>query len=463
MAIFHKHYMWLKKIMYLCNLFQKFNKMEIVIKIIQLLLCLSLLVIVHEFGHFIAAKIFKTRVEKFYLFFNPWFSICKFKIGETEYGIGWIPLGGYVKIAGMIDESMDTEQMKQPPQPYEFRSKPAWQRLIIMLGGVIMNIIAAMIIYICLLFHYGEQYLPTDNVKYGITTNEIAYDMGLRNGDKIISLDNVKIESFYKIPEAILLDQPKTIQVERDGKIIDIDVSDEAIGKLIKSDGGFISPRMPFIVGGFGEDSPAQASGMLVNDRIIGIGGQKTEFFDQFKEAILNYKNTDTDIVVLRGSDTMDFKIHIPEEAVIGVYASSTNIFEFAEKSYTFWQAIPAGCAKAFTTVGSYLKQLKLLFNPEVKAYESIGSFITIGSIFPGTWDWQSFWHLTAFISIILAVMNLLPIPGLDGGHVLFVLVEMISGRKPSDKFLERAQTVGMILLLALFALAMWNDITRFF
>ncbi|MDD4142718.1 MAG: RIP metalloprotease RseP [Bacteroidales bacterium] len=436
--------------------------MEIFIKIVQLLLCLSILVILHEFGHFITAKIFGARVEKFYLFFNPWFSLCKFKIGETEYGIGWIPLGGYVKISGMIDESMDTEQMKQPPQPYEFRSKPAWQRLIIMLGGVIMNILTAIVIYICLIAHYGETYLPTQNVKYGITVDSLGYELGLRNGDKILSLDNEVVESFYKIPEELLLNDVKTIQVERDGKKIDLPVTDEMIGKLINAKGSFISPRIPFYVGAFGENSPAQNAGLQVNDKIIGIGDKETEFFDEFKDAIPAYKNQEVDISVVRDNDTLQYPVVIGEDGTIGVYVTAAGVFDFAEKSYTVWQAIPAGCAKAFTSIGSYLKQLKLLFNPQVKAYESVGSFITIGSIFPGTWDWQSFWTLTAFISIILAIMNIIPIPGLDGGHVLFVLVEMITGRKPSDKFLEYAQTVGMILILALFALAMWNDISRF-
>ncbi|MDR2084862.1 MAG: RIP metalloprotease RseP [Bacteroidales bacterium] len=490
--------------------------MVVFIKIVQLLLCLSILVIVHEFGHFIAAKIFKVRVEKFYLFFNPKFSILRAKkikgkwqfkffsknvINErpkhdedgniltdskgrviyeptpikelsddnwgkypetTEWGIGWVPLGGYVKIAGMIDESMDTEQLKQDPQKHEFRSKPAWQRLIIMLAGVIMNVIAAMVIYIGLLFTYGEMYLPTENVKYGITVDSLGYEMGLRNGDRILSIDNEEVESFYKIPEVILLEQASTIQVLRDGEKVDIALPQETIGKLVSAKEFFMSPRVPFIVGAFAEDSPAKEAGLETNDRIIGINDQYFDFFDEYRPELQKHKNQDITLNVVRSNDTIDINMFLPENALLGVYITSAGVFDFAEKEYSFFQAIPAGCAKAFTGISSYLKQLKLLFSPDVKAYESVGSFITIGSIFPGTWDWQAFWQLTAFISIILAIMNLLPIPALDGGHVIFTLYEMITGRKPSDRFLEIAQIIGMLLIFALFALAMWNDITRF-
>ncbi|MDL2239732.1 RIP metalloprotease RseP, partial [Bacteroidales bacterium OttesenSCG-928-L14] len=380
----------------------------------------------------------------------------------TEWGIGWVPLGGYVKIAGMIDESMDMEQMKNEPQHYEFRSKPAWQRLIIMLGGIIMNIVAAMVIYIGLLAAYGEAYLPTDNVKYGITVDSLGYEMGLRTGDKILSIDNNKVESFYKIPEEILLEQASTIQVLRDGEKVNVTIPQETMGKIVKAQELFMSPRIPFNVGGFSEDSPAKIAGIEVNDRIIGINHNYMDFFDEYKPELQKYANQDIIVSVIRNNDTLDYPVHLSEEALLGVFVTASGVFDFAEKNYSFFEAVPAGCAKAFTGIGSYLKQLKLLFSPEVKAYESVGSFITIGSIFPGTWDWQAFWQLTAFISIILAIMNLLPIPALDGGHVIFTLYEMITRRKPSDKFLEYAQIIGMLLIFALFALAMWNDITRF-
>ncbi len=437
--------------------------MDIFIKVVQLILCLSLLVFIHELGHFLAAKMFKIRVEKFYLFFNPGFSLFKFKIGETEYGMGWLPFGGYVKIAGMIDESMDTDQMKEPPKPYEFRSKPAWQRLIVMLAGIIMNIIAAIFIYIGLLSHYGEQYLPTESVNnYGIMVDSLGYELGFRDGDKIISIDDEQVKSFYDIPEKLLLDDVEYVKVERNNSIVEIPMNKQKVGKMVQAQGVFISPRFPFIVGGFGEESLAKDAGMIEGDRIIAINDVKTEYFDEFKKEIENHINQDIVVKALRGTDTVSFAISLENEPLIGVYPTTAGIFEFADKNYTFLEAIPAGFVKTFTTMGSYLKQLKLLFSKEVKAYKSLGSFITIGSIFPGTWQWQVFWNLTAFISIILAVMNLLPIPALDGGHVLFVLYEIIFRKKPGDKFLERAQMVGMFILLALVALAMWNDFTRF-
>jgi len=437
--------------------------MDIFIKVVQLLLCLSLLVFVHELGHFIAAKIFKIRVEKFYLFFNPGFSLFKFTIGETEYGMGWLPFGGYVNIAGMIDESMDTEQMKEPPKPYEFRSKPAWQRLIVMLAGILMNIIAAIVIYIGLLSHYGEQYLPTESVNaYGIMVDSLGYNLGFRDGDKIISIDDEKVESFYDIPEKLLLDDVEYVKVDRNDSILQIPMNKQKVGKMVQAKEAFLSPRFPFIVGDFSEDSPAQKAGMVVGDKIIAINDVQTEYFDEFKKEIGNYANEDIVVKAMRENDTVSLIIPIADEPLIGVYPTTAGLFEIANKDYTFFEAIPAGFVKTFTTMGSYFKQLKLLFSKEVKAYKSLGSFITIGSIFPGVWQWQVFWNLTAFISIILAVMNILPIPALDGGHVLFVLYEIIFRKKPGDKFLERAQMVGMFILLALVALAIWNDLTRF-
>lgn len=439
--------------------------MDILIKVLQLLLSLSILVVFHEFGHFITAKAFKVRVEKFYLFFNPWFSLFKFKIKDTEYGMGWLPLGGYVKIAGMIDESMDKEQMKQPPQPYEFRSKPAYQRLIIMLGGVTVNILLAMAIYISLLAIHGEEYLPVSEVKYGIVADSLGMEMGLMNGDKIITIDNVVIEDFHKITEAIVLDEAKTIQVMRNGVEQNIVLPEGIIPKLLKHETPFISYRIPFIVGGFAEESPAKNAGIIEKDHIIGINNIEAPFFDQFKETIADYKGEEVSVTVLRGSDTLRFPVQISEEGLIGVSPIVQLDYYFAlhQKDYNFIEAIPAGITKTFKGIGSYLKQLKLLVQPETKAYESIGSFITIGSIFPSTWDWQIFWRLTAFLSIMLAILNVLPIPALDGGHVLFLLFEIISGRKPTEKFMEIAQVVGMVILLALFVLAMGNDIMRLF
>lgn len=439
--------------------------MDILIKVLQLLLSLSILVVFHEFGHFITAKAFKVRVEKFYLFFNPWFSLFKFKIKDTEYGMGWLPLGGYVKIAGMIDESMDKEQMKQPPQDYEFRSKPAYQRLIIMLGGVTVNIILAMVIYISLLAIHGEEYLPVSEVKYGIVADSLGIEMGLMNGDKIITIDNVVVEDFHRITEAIVLDEAKTIQVMRNGVATEIVLPDGIVPKLLKHETPFISYRIPFVVGGFAENSPAQHAGIIKNDHIIGINNIEAPFFDQFKTSIADFKGKEVSITVLRDNDTLRFPVQISEEGLIGVAPVAQLDYYFAlhQKDYNFIEAIPAGINKTFKGIGSYLKQLKLLVQPETKAYESIGSFITIGSIFPSTWDWQIFWRLTAFLSIMLAILNVLPIPALDGGHVLFLLFEIISGKKPTEKFMEIAQVIGMIILLGLFVLAMGNDIMRLF
>lgn len=439
--------------------------MDIVIKITQLLLSLSILVIFHEFGHFIAAKIFKTRVEKFYLFFNPWFSLFKFRYKDTEYGMGWLPLGGYVKIAGMIDESLDREAMKQEPQPWEFRSKPAWQRLIIMIGGVTVNVLLAFAIYIGILALWGEQYLPTSQVnKYGIVADSLATEMGLRNGDKILSVNGKYVSDFNKIPMVLILEEAKTMEVERDGKTVDINIPEGTLGKLIKKrDPDFIVPRFPFEVAAFGSQSTAKDAGIQVHDRIISVDGKPTTYFDEFSSEVKKHKGETVSAVIVRGQDTINYELPVSDAGFVGIYPDATKYFQFEEKNYNLLQAIPAGFVKTYNGIGNYLKQLKLLFSPEVKAYESVGGFITIGSIFPGTWDWPAFWRLTAFLSIMLAILNLLPIPALDGGHVMFLVYEIISGRKPSDKFMEYAQIAGMIILFGLLIFANGNDIIRLF
>jgi len=439
--------------------------MVILIKVAQLLLSLSILVIFHEFGHFLAARIFKTRVEKFYLFFDPWFSLFKFKKGDTEYGVGWLPLGGYVKISGMIDESMDKEAMKLPAQPYEFRAKPSWQRLIIMLGGVTVNVLLAIGIYVVMLSWWGEQYLPNSQVKYGITVDTLGQKLGLRNGDKILTLDNKPIEDFFRIPATIILENVQTIQVERDSQKVDVVIPRQLISEIVKHKSpDFISVRIPFEAADFTPGSAAKKAGMLAGDRIIGVNGQKTLYYDEFKSVILKHKNEKVNIQVLRGTDTVALPIQTSDRGLIGVATKlPTGYFTFKEYHYNIFQAIPAGTVKAYEKTADYLKSLKLLFNPEVKAYESVGGFITIGSIFPSVWDWESFWSLTAFLSLMLAVLNILPIPALDGGHVMFLLYEIITGRKPSDKFMEYAQITGMVLLFALLIFANGNDIVKLF
>ncbi|MDZ7740110.1 MAG: RIP metalloprotease RseP [Bacteroidales bacterium] len=437
--------------------------MVVLIKILQFILSLSLIVIVHEMGHFLFAKLFKTRVEKFYLFFDAWFSLFKFKKGETEYGIGWLPLGGYVKISGMIDESMDRDQMKRPPEPYEFRAKSSGQRLMIMLGGVVFNFIMAMVLYIMVLFAWGETYLPTENVKYGIVTDSLGHEMGLRNGDKIVSVDGNEIENFYHIMSDILLNEREQITVERDGRLVDIEIDKKYIQYLIKGQGRIEArlPFMPFEVSGFQEESPAREAGMKVGDKLVGIDGKEFRFNDEYVNYLSDKKGNDITANILRGDDSLAIDLRTTEEGMIGIVRDPSGILELKTLRYGFLESIPAGISKGFKTMKDYLKQFRLIFSKGTKAYESLGGFITIGSIFPGIWNWQAFWELTAFLSIILAILNILPIPALDGGHVMFLLYEVITGRKPSDKFLEYAQITGMIILLALLLYANGNDIMR--
>ena len=480
--------------------------MTILIKVLQFFLSLSILIFIHELGHFLAAKAFKTRVDKFYLFFDWGFSLfrCKKVNGKwrfkffsknvpesytvTEYkdaagkkqtkyepidlntladGIGWFPLGGYNKIAGMVDESMDKSQMQQPPQSWEFRSKPAWQRFIIMIAGVTMNVLLAFVIYIGLLAHEGETYLPTAEVnKYGISVDSLGYAFGLRDGDKILAVDGKYIEEFQEIPMQIILEKAKTIEVERNGKDTLINLPEDALTQLLsKQDAGFISYRTPFVVAEVMDNSAAQAGGLQAGDAIIGINDLETLYYQDFVKQIKQFKNQDISVKVVRAGDTLALPMHLPEEGVIGAYCKTylTDYFDLETKEYTFWQAIPAGFAKTFDGLSDYWKQVKLIFNPKTKAYESVGGFISIGSIFPDQWIWSIFWRMTAFLSIALAVMNILPIPALDGGHILFLLVEIITRRKPSDKFMEVAETVGLVLVLGLVILANGNDIIRLF
>jgi len=437
--------------------------MDILIKAAQLLLSLSILVIIHEFGHFTFARIFKTRVEKFYLFFNPWFSLFKFKKGETEYGVGWLPLGGYVKIAGMIDESMDREAMKKEPQPWEFRSKPSGQRLLIMLGGVLFNIIFAFLIYSMILFAWGEKYLPTENVKYGIVCDTLALNMGLQHGDKIVTVDNHKVEDFHDLIPEIVYQGAKTIQVDRNGQMLNINVPSDFVQQYLEKK-SFIDYAFPFVVRDFNHGSPAKEAGIKTDDRIIGINGTDIPFFTLFRMEIRNHIGDSVTINVDRNGQKLDFRLLVPETGAIGVYpVDPKSFFELREIKYGFFASFPAGIKKGLQTISSYLKDLKLIFNPKTEAYKSLGGFISIGNIFPSTWNWSIFWNMTAFLSIMLAVLNILPIPALDGGHVFFLTFEMITGRRPGDKFMEIAQIVGMVLLLALVLYANGNDILRLF
>ena len=441
---------------------------QVFIKAAQLIVSLSILVFIHELGHFMFAKLFKAKVEKFYLFFNPGFSLFKKKIGETEYGIGWLPLGGYTKIAGMVDESMDKEAMKKPAQPWEFRSKTTGQRLLIMIGGVLMNFILAFIIYIGVLYAWGESYLTTNSLEYGISVSETGQQIGLENGDKILSLDGQYLDNFYKIIPTVLLDDIKTIQVLRDGKKVDVSITDDDIAIMLKSK-GLMDVRMPFNcqVEKIMKDSPADIAGFKKNDAFVSVDGNEFLFYDEFKTYLSQHKNKSVKFVVSRKGELMNIPVTVSDAGTIGFYTrfdkKSADFMKYNATHYSFFGSIPAGLKKGYSTTVNYLKQFKLIFSPKTKAYESLGGFIAIGNIFPGQWDWFSFWNMTAFLSIILGIMNLLPIPALDGGHVMFLFFEMITGRKPGEKFMEYAQIAGMGFLLLLVIFANANDIIKLF
>lgn len=436
---------------------------EFLIKAAQLILSLSILIVLHELGHFLPAKWFKTRVEKFYLFFDPYFSLFKFKKGDTEYGIGWIPLGGYVKIAGMIDESVDKEFLNREPEAWEFRSKPAWQRLLIMIGGVSVNVILGIFIYAGIMFYYGETYLPVENAKYGIMVDSVAYNIGLRNGDQIIAVQQKKIKSFDQIFKEILLNDAETIQIIRDGKAMDIAITEESKIAIVKSRKmSFLAPRIPFTVGDFVDSSPAQLAGMRSNDQIVAINGNPITFFDEAKNILKDYKGQKISVSVLRAGKPAEISFFLPQTGLMGVSpVSFDKVLKLKEEHYSLLESFPKGLEKASNTFENYIKQFKLIFSPKIKGYESVGGFATMGQIFSPTWDWEHFWNITAFFSIVLAIMNILPIPALDGGHVMFLLYELIVGRKPSEKFMEYAQYAGMAILFSLMIFANGNDLYR--
>ena len=438
---------------------------ETLIQAAQFFLSLSFLIVLHELGHFIPAKLFNTRVEKFYLFFDPYFSLFKKKIGGTEYGIGWLPLGGYVKISGMIDESMDTEHLNAEPQPWEFRSKPAWQRLIIMIGGVAVNVLLAMVIYAMMLFTWGDDYLKTENLKYGIECSDLAKEIGFQNGDKILTIDGVYYENFSDIPEAILISGASEVLVERNGETVSISIPSNLIERFIdKNESRFIGMAWPYIAQKFDDGSVAEAAGVLAGDQLIAINGQAALYFSDYVKTLPSLAGQEIQLSVLRGLDTLHYDIMLRETGKIGVYyVPPSELISYDHRDYSFFESFPAGTAMAMDKLDSYVQQMKLIFNPETGAWKGLGGFISIGKQYSPEWDWRSFWSFTAFLSIILAFMNILPIPALDGGHVMFLLGEMITGRKPSDKLLEYAQVTGFLILIALLLLANGNDIIKLF
>jgi regulator of sigma E protease len=440
--------------------------MEFTIKAAQFLLSLSLLIILHELGHFIPAKIFKTKVEKFYLFFDYRFSLFKKKVGETVYGIGWIPLGGYVKIAGMIDESMDTDQMKEEPKPWEFRSKPAWQRLIIMVGGVTVNVILAILIYIGMFMYYGEAYLPVENIKSGLLVNEKGQAIGLETGDLVTHVDGKKIVRFSEINMELVLGE-SNITVLRDGETLNLPIDAEQKKGLLDGEESIVSLRVPFIIGAFSEESAGRDAGLMENDTLVSVNGELLNYHDEISPRIKALAGDSLTLGLRRDGSYAEVSMVVPDSGVVGIYAlGRSSILDFYDvefQQYSFAEAVPAGFEKTGTVLKNYIRQLKLIFNPETEAYKKVGGFIAIGSQFEPTWEWERFWSFTAFLSIMLAFLNILPIPALDGGHVVFVLIEMITGRKPSDKVLEYAQMVGFFILLALIILANGNDVLNLF
>lgn len=437
--------------------------MEYVIQGLGLILSLSILVVLHEMGHFVFARIFKTRVEKFYLFFNPWFSLFKKKIGDTEYGIGWLPLGGYVKISGMIDESMDKEQLKQEPQPWEFRSKPAWQRLFIMIGGVLVNFILALIIYSMILFTWGSDYLPVKNATWGYHFNDVAKGFGFQNGDKIILADGKEIEEISDLSRNILLGNVKSVEIERNGHRSIVNIPHDGTKKILASGEKFyLEPRFPFVVEKIIAGNPAAKAGMQAGDSIVSINGIPFGMYTDFADKLKPYASKKTRLGFYRNGQYFEKELIPTEDAKVGIQPKSpVHFFDVKHIEYGFFESIPAGISQGFETLGGYVKSLKLVFSKE--GAKQVGGFGTIGGLFPKVWDWQIFWNMTALLSVILAFMNILPIPALDGGHVLFLLFEMITGRKPSDKFLEYAQVIGMVILFSLLIFANGNDFLKLF
>ncbi|MEO1518221.1 MAG: RIP metalloprotease RseP [Bacteroidota bacterium] len=443
--------------------------MGILIMIGQLLLSLSILIVLHEMGHFFPAKLFGTRVEKFYLFFDPWFELFKIKRGETEYGIGWLPLGGYVKISGMIDESMDREQMKQPPQPWEFRSKPAWQRLIIMLGGVTVNFILGFAIYAMVLAIWGEEYLPTENAIYGIHTDSLGQELGLQTGDFVISVGDAPFDEFFDraIIREIIINNAQEIKIKRDGQEKILPVAESAIGMLsnpANKDRRLFMARMPFVISKFSKESSGREAGLEVGDKLVGIDSVDTPFYDVFTDVV---KGKESQTVLIRyirdgQTDTSSVNVTLSDQGKLGAFPTSPlDIFDTRRIEYSIGQALPAGVVKGWGLLTDQIKAFGQIFRGKLNASDTLGGFGTIARMYGDEWIWERFWRMTAILSLILAFMNLLPIPALDGGHVMFLLYEVVTGRKPSDKFMEYATIVGFIIVISLVVYANFLDFFR--
>lgn len=451
--------------------------MGVLIQVAQFFLCLSLLIILHEGGHFLAARLFKTRVEKFYLFFDflfPFpnlanFSLFKFKKGDTTYGLGWFPMGGYVKIAGMADESNDKEALKQPPQPWEYRAKPAWQRLIIILGGIIVNLFVGFFLFAMVFWVYGETRLNPAKMPYGMHFSDSSLlDEGLRQGDLIVALDGAPVQDYVSIGRELLLEDVEQMEVMRDGESMDFEVTELFRNKVLRASGNgpFLEPRLPAVIDTVLPETPAALAGIQKGDEILQLDSNRIESFQDFQAGIGQQANTEFALMLLRGSDTLAMQLTTNDEGMIGVAPPMGKRledfgFEIEEVNYSLGEAIPAGLSLAARTIGDQVRQFSLIFNPSTGAYKQVGGFARFTQLFPQTWSWQAFWKLTAIVSLILAFMNFLPIPMLDGGYMVFILYEMVAGKPPGEKFMERANTVGFIIILALLIFANLNDIIR--
>jgi regulator of sigma E protease len=441
--------------------------MEVLVMVGQLILSLSILIVLHELGHFIPARLFNTRIEKFYLFFDPWFSLLKIKRGDTEYGIGWLPLGGYVKISGMIDESMDREQLKQDPQPWEFRSKPAWQRLIIMIGGVTVNFILGGIIYAGVLWFWGQEFLPAKNVANGIYADSLGRQLGLMDGDKILMLGDQPFKNFSEptVRRAIVIENVRTLQIDRKGELMTIKVPDAFAAELAthaNKDNMLFGLRVPYVVEQTAKDAPAEKAGIVKNDRIIAFDDTPTPYFNDFLSLASKNPNRDVAITLLRGADTLRVNLTLTNEGKAGIYPQGpANFFQTERLDYSILGAIPAGFARGWDFLSVQVKAFGQMFKGNIKASDSLGGFASIGQMFGSIWNWERFWSMTAALSLILGFMNLLPIPALDGGHVMFLLYEVVTRRKPSDKIMEWATTAGFFILIALMLFANGLDVLR--
>lgn len=435
-------------------------------KTAQFILSFSIIVVLHELGHFIPARLFGARVEKFYLFFNPGFSLWKKKIGDTEYGLGWIPFGGYVKISGMIDESMDKEQMNKAPESYELRSKPAYQRLIVMLGGVIVNVILAIVIFIGIAWFWGDNFLPAKNLSYGIHPTEISKKMGLQDGDIIVGLDQKELKDFFELESKIVLEDAKTIQIKRGDSTLSLAIPTTLAAELSNANNAtaFVLPLFPVIVDSIGKSAVMVEGSFQKNDTLLSINGESVKYQHEFIEVKKKYSDSLVTVIAKRGMDTVTVRTLINNKAQLGLFVKlPMQLFKTVHQEYSFAEAIPTGIQRCFTTLDNYVTGIKQIFTGKVNPNDSLGSLISIGNTFPSQWDWERFWTLTAVFSIVLGFMNVLPIPALDGGHALFILFEMITGRKPSDKFMEYAQIAGMVLMFGLMLYALGLDFWRLF